>query len=136
MGDFNARLQEPDNEEEAEWIGPHTYDRGKQQSIEVENNKERPLDTCRQFNMIPTDSLFQKPPATLATWTKPGTQKEDPYDRQHYDQIDYILTTRRWRNGFRNVESELRANIDSDHAPVTAITNFKFKKIQHTTTGN
>ena len=40
-GDFNARLQEPDNEEEEEWIGEHTFAKGQevtwQQSEEVEN---------------------------------------------------------------------------------------------------
>ena len=41
IGDFNARLQEPEDEEEEEWIGEHTYAKGQpttwQQSDEMAN---------------------------------------------------------------------------------------------------
>ena len=83
----------------------------------MEFNRELLLNTCRQFKLIAMNTRFQKAPQQLATWCKPGAKKGDPMDRQHYDQIDYILATNRWKNGIVNVESELHANIDTDHAP-------------------
>jgi endonuclease/exonuclease/phosphatase family metal-dependent hydrolase len=44
-------------------------------------------------------------------------------------QINYILTERRWRNTITNVESDTRANIYSDHFPLTFTTNIKLKAI-------
>ena len=56
MGDWNAKVQEPENEEEEQWIGPHTFSKGDdttwQQSEEVETNRESLLDICRRFNLI------------------------------------------------------------------------------------
>ena len=54
-----------------------------------------------------------------------GTQAEDPWTRQHYDQIDFILVPKRWQNGVLNAESDTEANINSDHFPVWV--DFKMK---------
>ena len=101
-----------------------------------ETNRELLLDICRQQHLLPMSTRFQKPPHQLATWTKPGTGKGDPLDRQHYDQLDCILTPKRWKNGFKNVESELFANIDSDHAPVTAKIQIQSSPHKRTTKAN
>ena len=58
-----------------------------------------------------------------------GTKEGDPIDKQHFDQIDFILTPAIWRNGIQDASSDLEANIDSDHAPVWVKCKFKFKKI-------
>ena len=87
------------------------------------------LDLCREFTLTRCSTIFPKPPRKLATWKTMSTTKEDPWDRQHYDQIDYILVPKRWQNGIRDAESDMAANIDTDHAPVWAKCKFKLKII-------
>ena len=132
MGDWNAKIQEADNEEEEQWIGNHTFDKGEettwQQTLGVEENREGLLEICRTFGLIICNTQFQKPPKHLATWRTMGAKEGDPIDRQHFDQIDFILTPARWRNGVKDAGSDLEANIDSDHAPVWAKCHFKLKK--------
>ena len=133
IGDWNAKLQEPDNEEEAQWIGGHTFDKGASttwtQAEGTEENREALLDLCREFTLTPCNTRFPKPPHKLATWKAMSTTKENPWDRQHYDQIDYILVPKRWQNGIQDAESDMAANIDSDHAPVWVKCRFKLKQI-------
>ena len=139
IGDWNAKVQEADTEEEQQWIGEHTFCKGTettwQQTEGVEENREALLEHCREFTLAICNTRFCKPDFKLATWRTMGTTKEHPLCRQSYDQIDYILTPKRWQNGIKDVESDLKANIDSDHAPVWAKCHFKLKRIaqgQHT----
>ena len=76
----------------------------------------------------PNERNVSQTPTKLATWTKPGTQKGDPYSRQRYYQIDYVQKRARWNNAFSNMESDLHTSIDSDNATVLARSLFKAKK--------
>ena len=53
MGDFNAKIQEPDNEEEEEGFGQFTFGKGTPatwtQSDEVESNREHMLLICKKM---------------------------------------------------------------------------------------
>ena len=40
---------------------------------------------------------------------------------------NYIAIQHRWRNSIRNIETDPKANIKSDHYPVTAKVQIKFK---------
>ena len=42
---------------------------------------------------------------------------DDPLSIQ--DVVDYIVTTKGWRNSIADAESDTGANIDTDHYPVT-----------------
>ena len=95
----------------------------------MENNRELLLDFCRTFKLRAMNTTFQKPPCKLATWKAMGTKTGDPYDRQHFDQLDYVLVPHRWKNGILNVESQMGANIDSDHAPILVKTRFRLKQL-------
>ena len=46
--------------------------------------------------------------------------REREIRRGTHDQIDYIITSRRYRNMFTNAESYSKANIDTDHYPLIA----------------
>ena len=59
-----------------------------------------------------------------------GTKKGDPWTRQYFDQIDYVLIPRRWRNGIHNAETDFQANIESDHVPIVIECSFQLKAIQ------
>ena len=87
------------------------------------------MDLCREFTLTPCSTRFPKPPKKLATWKAMSTKKEDPWDRQHYDQIDFILTPKRWQNGIKDSESNMEANIDTDHAPVWVKCKYNLKKL-------
>ena len=60
IGDWNAKLQEPDNEEEAQWIGGHKFDKGASttwtQAEGTEENREALLDLCREFSLTPCNT--------------------------------------------------------------------------------
>ena len=72
---------------------------------------------------------YQQTTKHVATWRSIGTKEGDPIDRQHFDQIDFILTPARWRNVVKYAGSDMDANIDSDHAPVWAKCQFKLKQL-------
>ena len=50
------------------------------------------------------------------------------FSAEKHEQLDYIITTNRWKNSIRNAESDANANIDSDHFPVTTTINVRLKK--------
>lgn len=52
-------------------------------------------------------------------------------DRNRYDQYDYILDGKRWKNNTINIESDTNANIDSDHVPVVCTFRCKIKKFKN-----
>ena len=96
-----------------------------QQSEGVEGNREKLLDFCRQHNLQVMNTRFAKTPAKLATWRAWSTKHGDPLNSQ----LEYILIEHRWKNGVRNIEANIYAKIDSDHAPVMATCQFKLKAI-------
>ena len=91
----------------------------------VEENREALLDLCREYNLTPSNTRFAKPPKKLATWRTMNTVKGDPMDRQHFDQIDYILIPKIWQNGVQDAESDMEAN-----APVGKV-HLQIKNIAH-----
>jgi hypothetical protein len=53
------------------------------------------------------------------------TYKEDkahlggpPYNRSKYETLDYVLVPNRWKNAIKDVESDVHAEINSDHYPM------------------
>ena len=47
-----------------------------------------------------------------------------------YETLDYIVTNQRWKNSITNAESQEGPNINSDHYPVIATINIRFKAIR------
>ena len=125
-------MQEAENEEETQWIGPHTFARNQgttwQQSEEVEEHRRTANTTLQGQRLTAINTRFQKNDTKLVTWKAIGTRTGDPLCRAHYDQLDYILIPNRWKNGITNAESDMEANIDSDHFPVWAACCFNLKK--------
>ena len=52
-----------------------------------------------------------------------------PYDRHHYETLDYIIVPDRWKNTVENVEIDMNSGINSYHYPlrVTICINLKAK---------
>ena len=61
----------------------------------------------------------------LYTWTSP--------DGQHWNQIDYILCSQRWRSSIQSAKTRLGADCGSDHELLIAKSRLKLKKVGKTT---
>ena len=59
------------------------------------------------------------------SWTSP--------DGQHWNQIDYILCSQRWRDSIQSTKTRLGADCGSDHEPLIAKFRLKLKKVGKTT---
>ena len=69
--------------------------------------------------------LFQQHKRRLYTWTSP--------DGQHWNQIDYILCSQRWRSSIQSAKTRLGADSGSDHELLIAKFRLKLKKVGETT---
>ena len=58
----------------------------------------------------------------LYTWTTP--------DGQHWNQIDYILGSQRWRSSVQSEKTRLGADCGSDHELLIAIFRLKLKNVR------
>ena len=80
------------------------------------------IEFCSANDLKVTNTMFRKPLHKIATYRKrketDGITNEDVCQETH-EQIDHTLTTRRWKNTVKDAESDTKANIDSDHYPVT-----------------
>ena len=54
-------------------------------------------------------------------------------DGQHWNQIDYILCSRRWKSSIQSAKTRLGADCGSDHALLTAKFRLKLNKVGKTT---
>ena len=75
--------------------------------------------------MIALNTTFQKPNTKLITYRAPTLNWGPPGTRHRYETLDYCLIQDRWKNAAKDSESDVTANIDSDHFPLK--TTFKFK---------
>ena len=73
------------------------------------------------------NTQFRKTEDKKATYRRPGVDKTAAVRRPTHEQLDYILTTNRWKNTVKNAEADNKANIDTDHAPVIATIQIKLK---------
>ena len=67
------------------------------------------------------NTLFQKHKRRLYTWTSP--------DGQHWNQIDYILCSQRWRSSIQSAKIRLGADCGSDHEILIAKFRLTLKKV-------
>ena len=72
-----------------------------------------------------SNTLFQQNKKRIDTWTSP--------DGQHWNQIDYILCSQRWRSSIQSAKTRLGADCGSDHELLIAKFIMKLKKVEKTT---
>ena len=72
-----------------------------------------------------SNTFFQQHKRRLYTWTSP--------DGLHWNQIDYILCSQRWRSSIQSAKTRLGADCGSDHELLIAKFRLKLKKIGKTT---
>ena len=86
----------------------------------VKANRVLPRELTCQPN-----TLFQQHKRRLYTWTSP--------DGQHWNQINYILCSQRWRSSIQSTKTRPGADCGSDHELLIAKFRLKWKKVGKTT---
>ena len=75
------------------------------------------LSFCRENALVIANTLFQQHKRRLYTWRSPNGQ--------HWNQIDYILCSQRWRSSIQSAKTRPGADCGSDHELL--ITKFRLK---------
>ena len=78
---------------------------------------QRLIEFCQENALVIANTLFQQHERRLYTWTSP--------DGQHWNQIDYILCSQRWRSSIQSTKTTPGADCGSDHELL--ITKFRLK---------
>ena len=86
---------------------------------------QRLTEFCQENALVIANALFQQHKRRLYTWTSP--------DGQHWNQVDYILCSQRWRSSIQSAKIRLGADCDLDHELLIAKFRFKLKKVGKTT---
>ena len=86
---------------------------------------QRPIEFCQENTLVMANTLFQQHKRRLYTWTSPSGQ--------HWNQIDYILHSQRWRSSIQSAKTRLGADCGSDHKLLIAKFRLKLKKVGKTT---
>ena len=86
---------------------------------------KRLIEFCQENALVIANTLFQQHKRRLYTWTSP--------DGQHWNQIDYILWSQRWRSSIQSAKTRPGADCGSDHELLIAKFRLKLKKVGKTT---
>ena len=78
---------------------------------------QRLIEFCQENALVIANTLFQQHKRRLYTWISP--------DGQHWNQIDYILCSQRWRSSIQSAKTGPGADCGSDHELL--ITKFRLK---------
>ena len=86
---------------------------------------QRLIEFCEENALVIANTLFQQHKRRLYTWTSP--------DGQHWNQIDYILCSQRWRSSMQSRKTRPGADCGSDQEFLIAKFRLKSKKVWKTT---
>ena len=86
---------------------------------------QRLIEFCQENALVIANTFFQQHKRRLYTWTSP--------DRQHQNQIDYILCSQRWRCTIQSAKTKPGADCGSDHELLLAKFRLKLKKVGKST---
>ena len=82
---------------------------------------QRLIEFCQEYALVIANTLLQQHKRRLYTWTSP--------DRQHQNQIDYILCRQRWRSSIESAKTRPGADCGSDYELLIAKFRLKLKKV-------
>ena len=118
MGDLNAKVGKE-----------RTTDITGRYGLGTRNKRgERLIEFCQQNELIITNTYFKQHPRKLYTWKSP--------DGDTRNQIDYILTNKRFRNCVKQAKTYPGSDINSDHNPVIVKMKIQLKTLNKTNRKN
>ena len=120
MSDSQFRLKTSDSGPPW-WLRHHTSNVGGPNLIPGQGTGQ----FCQENALVIANTLFQQDKRRLYTWTSP--------DGQHWNQIDYILCSWRWRSSIQSAKIRQGADCGSDHELLIAKFRLKLKKVGKTT---
>ena len=82
---------------------------------------QRLIEFCQENPLVIANTLFQQHKRRLYTWTLP--------DGQHWNRIDYLLCSQRWRSSIQSTKTRPGADCGSDHEYLIAKFRLKLKKV-------
>ena len=82
---------------------------------------QRPIEFCQENALVIANTLLQQHQRQLYTWTSPEVQ--------HWNQIDYILCSQRWRSSIQSAKTRPGADCGSDHELLIAKFRLTLKKV-------
>lgn len=112
MGDFNAKVGGTAIGKEVGGFGLG----------EINERGEMLHNFCAANGLVVTNTLFKHHKRRVYTWKSPGDRFRN--------QIDYILVSKRWRNGVLDSKAFPGADINSNHNPVIATIKIKLRKLK------
>ena len=128
---MNARIQKANSNREQRIIGPHTFEPENTNIAQLRDgtteNRRMLIGMCKENELILLNTQYRKRKEKIVTHRELGVKREEELTRGKYEQIDFIMTSRRWRNTVKDAESDTAANIESDHYPVKALIRIKLK---------
>ena len=86
---------------------------------------QRLIEFCQENALVIAITLFQQHKRRLYAWTSP--------DGWHWNQIDCILCSKRWRNSIQSAKTRPGVDCGSDHKLLIAKFRHKLKKVEKTT---
>ena len=86
---------------------------------------QRLVEFCQENALVIANTLFQQHKRRLHTWISP--------DGQHWNQIEYILCSQRWRSSIQSAKTTPGADCGLDHELLIAKFRLKLKKEGETT---
>ena len=81
---------------------------------------QRLIEFCQENALVIANTLFQQEKRRHYTWT--------PLDGWHWNQIDYILCSQRWRSSIQSTKTRPGADCGTDHELLIAKFRLKLKK--------
>ena len=75
---------------------------------------------CQENALVIANTLFQQHKRRLCTWTSP--------DGRHWNQIDYILCSQRWRSSIQSAKTRPGADCGSDYESLLPNSDLNWRK--------
>ena len=102
---MNARIQVAQTNQEKQHIGKHTFQPEtanlEGQTEELQYSRNKLVNLCVQNDLILANTKFQKQKEKIATYRKIGSTIGDEIKRPTHEQLDYIITTNRWKTQYK-----------------------------------
>ena len=125
-GDFNAKIGKRTNQDgEIQCIGK--FSKGTRN-----RSGELLIEFCEKNKLFICNSAFQHPSRHITTWSQSRTNKETNIVKHIYNQIDYILINRSYKQNLKEARSHAGTETYSDHRLVVLTYEDNWTKLYKT----